>query len=629
MRSKEFLGWTSLWLGGLVLAGCSASTAPVTGSSAQEPFHFVDRTQTVGLGGIHYPADLGRGKIIATMGGGVAWGDVDGDGDSDLYVTQGVPEYDPNRETTRCGLLFRNDGGRRFVEVSRELGLRACGWGSGAVFEDVNGDGRLDLFLTFVGDNELWLGREDGTFREVGAVAGIRAPAYNCGAAFLDLEGDGDLDLYLVRYVVTSVDEEMAWPGFQLRMPEDYPAPDNALLRNDGGTFTEITEEAGVADSEGRGLGVVAADFDLDGLADLYVANDRGPNTLLRNRGDGSFEDVTTLAGVGNGRHGRWESAMGLAVGDVAGNGYPDILVTNYVDEPNTLFVNHGDLVFEDRTRHYGLFAGSYDWVGWGTEMVDFDDDGELDLFVANGHILPNTISRIGALLSADPLVDAYAKGGYRQPVLIYRGLEGRFELVEEAGAVAGERAARGAATADPDRDGRLDLFVMSLSRRAPAVFLANETSPIGGWIAFDLRPPGAGSSPVGTRVEVVSGERRQVRQVISGGSYLSGSARPLHFGVGEATTARVELRNPEGRTTRLRELPVGHFLTVDPTLRGPTTGESGSGESGPDAGSGLTSRPRPSAGRRSSRSPPRRSGTASPPAPPGPDSRRRPGSRP
>ncbi|MDX1632244.1 MAG: CRTAC1 family protein [Thermoanaerobaculia bacterium] len=567
----------------LLVAGCSTSPPPSTGTSVDGPFHFVDRTAAVGLGDIHYPADLRRGKIIATMGGGVAWGDFDGDGDPDLYVTQGIPEYRADREPTRCGFLFRNEGGERFVEVSRRLGLRACGWGSGALFEDVDADGRLDLFLTFVGENQLWLGREDGTFREVGEETGIRAPDYNCGAAFLDLEGDGDLDLYLVRYVETSVEEEMAWPDLKLRMPEEYPAPANALLRNDDGRFTEITEEAGVADSEGRGLGVVAADFDLDGRADLYVANDRGRNTLFRNRGDGTFEDVTTLAGVGNGRHGRWESAMGLAVGDVAGNGYPDILVTNYVDEPNTLFVNHGDLVFEDRTRHYGLFAGSYDWVGWATEMVDFDLDGKLDLYVANGHIIPDRISRLAALLSSDPLVDAYAQGGYRQPLLIYRGREEGFELVEEAGAVAGKLAARGGATADVDRDGLLDLFVMSLPRGAPAVFLADRTSPAGSWVALDLRSPNPGPTSVGPRTEVAAAGRSQtgqvpvgqvpvaqvqVRQLISGGSYLSGSARPLHFGPGDARTARVELRYPDGTAARLRDLPADHSYSALPGTR-------------------------------------------------------------
>ena len=532
------------------------TSGPLLGDEAT--IAFVDSTRASGLAGVSYPADLGKAKIIATMGGGVAWGDYDADGDPDLYVTQGIASYRPGQTATTCGRLFRNDGSTGFVEVSEPSRLAACGWGSGAVFEDIDLDGDLDLFLTFVGENQLWINGGDGTFADVATAWGLAAPGYNSGAAFLDYDRDGDLDLYVTRYVDTTIEAELEWRALELRMPEEYPAPDNALFRNDGhGAWVDVTIEAGAADGRGRSLAVVGADFDLDGWCDLFVANDRSPNALLHNQGDGTFEDVTALAGVGVGTDGHWESAMGIAVADVDDNGYQDILVTNYVDEPNTLFVNLGELVFADETRSRGLYQPALPWVAWGAELVDFDNDGSLDLYVANGHILPNWISRVGYWFRRDELIHAYTRGGYRQPVLLFHGKDGGFELVDtgEDGLVGRRIAARGSATADVDTDGRLDLFVMSLPDGSPSALLLNRTPSSGGWLALELRGRGPGDSALGTRVHVESTAGSRHLQLLSGGSYLSSSAVPLHVGLAEATEADLELIWPSGAVTRYQHL--------------------------------------------------------------------------
>ncbi len=523
------------------------------------PIRFVDASAAVGLSDIHYPADLKDAKIIGTMGGGVAWGDYDGDGDPDLYVTQGVGKYRAGRPSSTCGLLFRNDGEAGFEETTVDSGIEACGWGSGALFEDVDLDGDLDLFLTFVGENQMWVNRGDGTFEEKGRDWGLSAPGYNSGAAFLDVDDDGDLDLYVTRYVATTMEDELEWPSLKLRMPEDYEAPDNALFRQDTpGRWTEITERAGVADSEGRSLGVVAVDFDRDDRPDLFVANDRGPNTLFQNLGDGTFADVTASAGVGVGPDGHWESAMGVAVADVDSNGYPDILVTNYVTEPNSLFVNLGEFVFTDETRDRGLFHSSLPWVGWGAEFVDFDNDGSLDLYVANGHIVPNLISRLGYWLNRNELIHAYTQGGYRQPVLLYRGRVGKFEYIEtgEAGLVGRRVAARGSAAADVDGDGRLDLFILSLPQGSPSVLLHNQSPRTGHWVQFELRQRNHRGGALASRARLHYADTVQWIDVPSGGSYLSGSALPLHAGLGNAPRVDLNLTAGTDVATRYRALP-------------------------------------------------------------------------
>ena len=233
-----------------------ASMGPVLGD--ESTLAFVDVSVALGISEVAFPADLEKAKIIGTMGGGVAWGDYDADGDPDLYVTQGIKKYRPGMEPKNCGLLYRNDGLFGFVEVAEKSGLHACGWGSGALFEDLDADGDLDLFLTFVGDNQLWINAGDGTFSEVAKTWGLSAHGYNSGAAFLDYDRDGDLDLYLVRYVETTIEAEMAWPSLDLRLPEDYAPPRNALLRQDSLTsWVEVTDAAGAADDQGRGLSVV------------------------------------------------------------------------------------------------------------------------------------------------------------------------------------------------------------------------------------------------------------------------------------------------------------------------------------------------------------------------------------
>ena len=278
----------------------------------------------------------------------------------------------------------------------------------------------------------------------------------------------------------------------------------------------------------------------------------------MQNRGDGTFDDVTALAGVGVGADGHWQSAMGVAVADVDDNGYPDILVTNYVEEPNTLFLNLGELVFEDSTRSRGLYRSALPWVAWGSDFVDFDNDGKLDLYVVNGHLIPDFISRLGYWLHRKELVRTYTHGGYRQPVLLFRGREGGFDLVDsgEDGLLGRRIAGRGGSVADIDSDGRLDLFVMALSRSSPSALLLNRSGGLGGWLSLELRRSRAiRGRAVGARARVESSAGRKYLQVVSGGSYLSSSAVPLHTGLGSAERASIEVDWTSGSRLRYLDL--------------------------------------------------------------------------
>jgi enediyne biosynthesis protein E4 len=546
--------------------GAEPSSAP---SSASPPLRLLDLAPELGLAEMRWSAPLRHARILGTVGGGVAWGDFDGDGWPDLFLTQGVSRLGSPEHPANCGRLLRNEQGRRFRDVTAESGIRACGWGMGALFEDLDGDGNLDLFLTFVGENQLWWNQGDGRFREGAREAGVASAGWHAGAAALDATGDGRLDLYVTRYLDTSPEQEAERPAFELLPIEAYPPREDALFLNVGGRRFEAAPESAIAAPPSRGLGVAAADFGGDGQADLYIANDLQRNTLLRGLGNGTFEDVTDLAGVGVGEQGRPEAGMGIGVGDLTGNGHLDLVVSNFASEPANLFVNHGDLAFTDETRARGLHAPTFQWLGWATELVDLDNSGHLDLYVANGHLVPSWVPRLARLLGglSSDTASATFGGPFRQPLLVLRGDHGRLAVEPSLASRLG--VWRGGAAADFDLDGRVDLFLYSSDRRTPSLLLANR-SHAGRWLQVSMRRPGSPPPAAGWRIAVseptgAHGERRftRHRQVISGGSYLSASATPLHIGVGEATSLEVELVRPGRPKRRLEGVPVDRVLVM------------------------------------------------------------------
>jgi enediyne biosynthesis protein E4 len=525
----------------------SSSSSP--SSSSIPPIRFTDVTKHAGLT-FRFETDLRRGRNLATMGAGVAMGDFDGDGFLDLFFTGSVangkkPEAGP------CGVLYRNRGDGTFEDVTARSGIRSCGWTMGASWVDLDGSGRLDLVVTGVGKTSLWKNLGDGTFREEGGARDLVAPSYAVGLAAGDVNGDGRVDLYVVGYLDTDYRKERSFPQLQVRMPEDYDGlPATLLVQDAEGRFHERSKPAGVTNAGGRGLGAVFFDYDGDGRPDLYVANDRSSNVLYRNRGDGTFEDVTAEAGAGAREQKTPRAGMGIAVGDMDGDGRPEILVTNFAGEPDTLYRNVDGVLFDDATEASGVDRASFPYVQWGTDFADLDDDGRMDLVAASGHLVPRILLTFAKFFRKNGL-GVYGLGdhSYQQPPLVWRN-EGHGRLADVtpgSGDWAALRlSARGLAVGDVDGDGRLDVAIAAvaggirLMKNATASHThALEILPVAG---ADRR------TVLGTKVVVTAGGVRHVQEFILRPSYASGAWVPLHFGLGEAASAAVEVI-PPGKT--------------------------------------------------------------------------------
>ena len=529
---------------------------------------FRDATKDSGVR-MRVRSDLRRLKLIATMIGGCAIGDYDADGRPDLYVTNSMPRWGkPGApKAADCGRLFRNTGAGRFEDATTKSGVRACGLGMGAFWADLDGDGRLDLYLTNVGPNAVWWNRGDATFEE-GRDTGLEDPLFSVGAGFLDFDGDGRLDVAVGNYLDTTPEWEAAQPQLELRVPEDYTGQPSRLYRNLGGRkFGDSTREAGlsVPPAEMKTLGITVLDYDGDARPDLYFVNDRISNRLFRNRGDGRFEEVTAETGAGVlGDHPR--AGMGAAVGDPFGEERDSLFVTNFAAEENSLYRNSEGVIFEDAGKPSGVAGAGLSSVRWGTHFADFDNDGWADLYAVGGHLGPRVVRTVGHYRSGKAAyVDAGDPAFAQRSVLLHNLGGGRFaDWTAGSGSLAGLRmAARGTAVADLDGDGGLDLVVVDLD--GPVRVLQNAVGSGRGWIAIE--PRGAdGKTPLETRVRVRSGGRWQSQTFRVSPSYASGSLVPPHFGLGKAPAAEeIEIRWPSGRTQSFRDVAAGRTWRISP----------------------------------------------------------------
>ena len=510
-------------------------------------------------------SDLRRLKLIATMIGGCAVSDYDGDGRPDLYVTNSIPRWGkPN--TGHCGRLFRNAGGGRFRDVTSVSGVRACGLGMGAFWADLDGDGRLDLYLTNVGPNAVWWNRGDGTFEER-RDTGLEDPLFSVGAGFLDFDGDGRLDVAVANYLDSTPEWEAAQPQFELRVPEDYRGQQPRLYRNEGGRkFRDVTQPAGLAlpPAEIKTLSVAVLDYDGDRRPDLYFVSDRAANRLFRNRGGGEFEEVTAETGAGVlGDHPR--AGMGVAVGDPFGQGRDSLFVTNFGAEPSSLYRNVEGVLFEDAGASSGAGDIGRPYVRWGTHFADFDNDGWPDLYAAGGHLAPRSARMLGHYRNGKA---AYVEAGDRdftQRTVVLRNLgAGRFAEWADTGDLVKLRlAARGSAVADLDGDGALDLAVVDID--GPLRILRNVSGARGHWLQILPAPGPDGRTVLETRVAVTAGGRTQAQTWRVSPSYASGSLVPLHFGLGEAATADVEVLWPSGARQTLAAVAADRAYTLRP----------------------------------------------------------------
>lgn len=477
----------------------------------------------VGLSAVGHQGDGLLDHITETVGSGAAWLDFDNDNDWDLYVLDG-PGH-PNR-------LYRNDDGH-FIDVTDTAGVGHTASAMGVAAADYDGDGWTDIFFTTFGAPDvLYRNLGDGTFADVTEAAGVGglASAWGTSAAWGDLDGDGDLDLYVARYIdfTDPGSTEEIYPAERMAepitlVPDPYPAQANALYRNNGdGTFSDVARTAKAEDAGGKGLGVVMADYDNDGDLDIYTANDVTRNAMLKNRGDGTFEDAGFLTGTDDQRQG-----MGVDFGDVDDDGDLDLLITNWQDEMNGYYRNNtlsrgsGERTsdsFDDMAADVGLGGSSLDLTGWGTAFEDFDNDGDLDIFVTNGHTSPS---------ETDPAVCE------PQRDQVYRNDGGRFVEMSGALSVVEWGAGRGLATADYDGDGDVDVLVTQNNGRL--LLYRNDVGQDRDWIKV--------RAPIGTRVIVEERGRSQTRAFVGGGSFLSSRAPEIVVGLGaEAGPSRVQV---------------------------------------------------------------------------------------
>ena len=538
----------------LAVVVAAASAAPQTaGRQGAAPPVFQDVTAKAGITFVHASGATPDKFMFETFGSGVAWIDIDNDGFLDLYLVNGAPGS-PNA-------LYRNLGNGTFRDVTAQSGTAASGtraYKTGVAVGDYDNDGRLDLYVTAFGPNILFRNNGDGTFADVTAAAGVAGGAaeWSTSTGFFDYDRDGDLDLYVANYVDFRV-EENPWcgprtPGHRMYCnPTIFDGVADRLFRNNGnGTFTDVSAAAGIANPAGKGLGVVFCDFDRDDDPDIYVANDLVRNFLYRNNGNGTFQDVAYAAGVGFDGNGKPQAGMGVDCGDVDGNGYPELFVTNFSEELNTLYENNGDGVFADVTQKAGLGSGFLP-LGFGTKMFDVDNDGDLDVHVTNGHVIDN--------------VKLFQPNlAYEQKDLLYENQGGKFrDISASAGpALQAARVGRGLAVADFDNDGYLDVAITSVGRRA--VLLRNTGMRKGSWLQIHAQGTSSNRFGLGATVRVRAAGIVQVREINNAASYLSSNDTRLHLGLGAASVVEeLEVRWPSGQRQMLKAVAANQILTV------------------------------------------------------------------
>ena len=521
---------------------------------------FSDQTAAAGITYRNVFGGEEKQYILESHGSGAAFFDHDSDGDLDLYIVNGATFATYRDRSGPGNALYRNRGDGTFTEITPEAGVGDAGWGSGVAVGDIDNDGRPDLYVTNYGANVLYRNRGGDRFADATQAAGVGGDQYSASAAFFDYDRDGDLDLYVANYVVFDAERLPAKPklctffsGLHVYCgPKGLVGAPDVLYRNEGdGAFTDVTQTSGVATANRYyGLGVVPTDYDSDGDSDLFVANDETPNVLFQNQGDGTFQDVALIAGVAYNGDGDVEAGMGADFGDYDQDGDPDLYVTHFFTETNTLYRNEDGVRFSDVTTTAGLAAPTVELLGWGTRFFDYDNDGRLDLFVANGHVYPQ--------------VDQATTGTtYRQPNQLFRNEgDGRFAPVSAGPGLAQAKVSRGTSFGDYDDDGDIDLFVVELND-APTL-LRNDGGNAGNYLVVQVFGREDNRDGVGARISLQAGGKPQWRTVNGAASYLSHSDLRVHFGLG-ATQAidRVEITYPNGSTYAIENVPANKLLVV------------------------------------------------------------------
>lgn len=534
---------------------------------SQSPVTFSDVTATSGINFRRASSFTSMKYLLEAVGGGVAIFDYDNDGRMDLFLTNGAAIKDPmpktempdKRDSKYWNRLYHQKRDGTFADVTEAAGLKGSGYSMGVAAADYDNDGRADLFVTGYGGNTLYHNNGDGTFTEVTKKTGVGGSGWSTSAAWIDYDRDGRLDLFVGRYVEWDFDSGSIYcgdlrPGYRAYChPDNFKAATNILYHQRAdGTFEDVSAKAGIAEPGGKALGVALFDLDNDGLMDIFVANDSVRQTLYRNKGDGTFEDIAIPAGAGYDENGKTYAGMGIAAGDYDNDGFIDIFITTLSNETYPLYHNDGDLNFSYATNSAGVGQITLLYAGWGTDFIDANNDGWRDLFVAQGHVL-DTIEKTNPYLK------------YKQtPLLMLNTGKGFVNVSASAGPAFGESLnGRGAAFGDLNNDGQVDVVIASLDG-SPVLLKNNGTK--NHWLGVSLVGTRSNRSGIGARVSVTDNTgRTQIFDVNTSGSYLAANDPRIIAGLGTATSVRkLEVNWPSGTVQMINVPQLDRYLVIN-----------------------------------------------------------------
>ena len=512
--------------------------------------------------GIRWTHTAGKSQerfLPETTGPGCAFLDYDNDGWMDIYlVNSGKCDfYDPNPPLRNA--LYRNNRDGTFTDVTEKARVAAGGYGQGVAVGDYDGDGFPDIYVTQYGRSILYHNNGDGTFTDVTEKAGVAAPGWSSSAVWFDYDNDGKLDLFVCQFVEFSKAlNKSCGPGEEGKhgycIPRLYKPTSNWLFHNNGdGTFTDVSKTSGIANSLGKAWGVVATDLNNDGLLDLFVSNDTAPNFVFMNRGKGRFEENGTAAGVAYSDDGRARSGMGLDSADFNQDGWMDLFVANIDLERFSIYQNNHDETFDDQAGRTGIGVATRLMSGWGLKFFDYDNDGNLDLFLANGN--------------PDDLIESlHSQVKYQEPLMLFHNIGKSFQNVSsQSGPVfAKPLSARGLAVGDFNNDGAVDVLV-AINDGAP-VLLRNAVGSQNHWLGINLVGTKSNPDAIGARVTYQSGDLKQQRMKVGGGSFLSSHDPRMVLGIGKKTKLdwlEIQWPQPSGKVERITELPIDRYITI------------------------------------------------------------------
>lgn len=532
---------------------------------------FVDVTAEAGIDFQHVDGRTGEKYLIETLGSGALFFDFNNDGNLDLYIVNAAHIPPPTQATSPAknhphlpqNKLFQNNGDGTFTDVTHKAGVGDTGYGVGCAAADINNDGYPEIYVTNFGRNRLYHNNGDGTFTDITEKAGVGDERWGTGCAFLDYDLDGYVDLYVVNYMIFSTEGNQGWESRGSRIycsPVDqmdgtrFQSEPDILYRNNGdGTFTDVTDAAGIS-HRGLGLAVAVGDFDNDGDPDLHIANDMEPDILYQNNGDGTFTDITDFTGTGYDENGIPGSGMGSAFGDYDNDGDLDLVVSNAPSQPVLLFHNEKGQFFSDASFPSGIGAVTLPFFKWAVEFFDFNNDGLQDIFVSNGHLQDN--------------IELFSDDTYAQTDLLFQnrhqnGIHSFSDVSAEVGLTQlTKMVGRGAAFGDYDNDGDIDIFLNHSNQ--PAKLLRNDGGNANNWVTIHTIGTQGNASGIGTKITLKTGALSLVKEVHSGSSYLSQNDLRVHFGLGQNTQIdSLEIRWQSGRTDKYLNLKTNQILQV------------------------------------------------------------------